>query len=75
MALGNDSNYKDVEITEAKIYAIKSRDLVNLNIDEFKLNAQKQAIENTAILINNHEFNKNESGYCNICEFLKYCEE
>ncbi len=75
LALGNDSNYKDVEITEAKIYAIKSRDLVNLNIDEFKLNAQKQAIENTAILINNHEFNKNESGYCNICEFLKYCEE
>ena len=75
LALKNDSEYSDVEITEAMIYAIKSRSLVNLNIDEFKLNTQKQAIEDTVNLINSHEFNKNESGYCNICEFLKYCRD
>lgn len=73
LALKNDFKYCDVEITEAKIYAIKSRSLIDFNIDESKLATQKEEIENTADLINSHEFNKNESSYCNICEFSKYC--
>lgn len=73
LALKNDSKYCDIEITEAKIYAIKSRSLIDFNIDESRLATQKEEIRNTADLINSHEFNKNESSYCNICEFLKYC--
>ncbi|ATZ59615.1 DNA helicase II [Methanobrevibacter smithii] len=73
LALKNDSKYCDIEITEAKIYAIKSRSLINFNIDESRLATQKEEIQNTVDLINSHEFNKNESSYCNICEFLKYC--
>lgn len=73
LALKNDSKYCDIEITEAKIYAIKSRSLIDFNIDESRLATQKEEIQNTADLINSHEFNKNESIYCNICEFLKYC--
>lgn len=73
LALKNDSKYGDIEITEAKIYAIKSRSLIDFNIDESRLATQKEEIQNTADLINSHEFNKNESSYCNICEFLKYC--
>lgn len=73
LALKNDSKYCDIEITEAKIYAIKSRSLIDFNIDESRLTTQKEEIQNTADLINSHEFNKNESSYCNICEFLKYC--
>lgn len=73
LALKNDSKYCDIEITEAKIYAIKSRSLIDFNIDESRLATQKEEIQNTADLINSHEFNKNESSYCNICEFLKYC--
>lgn len=73
LALKNDSKYCDIVITEAKIYAIKSRSLIDFNIDESKLATQKEEIENTADLINSHEFNKNESSYCNICEFSKYC--
>ena len=69
----NDSKYCDIEITEAKIYAIKSRSLIDFNIGESRLATQKEEIQNTADLINSHEFNKNESSYCNICEFLKYC--
>lgn len=73
LALKNDSKYCDIEITEAKIYAIKSRSLIDFNIGESRLATQKEEIQNTADLINSHEFNKNESNYCNICEFLKYC--
>lgn len=73
LALKNDFKYCDIEITEAKIYAIKSRSLIDFNIDESRLATQKEEIQNTADLINSHEFNKNESSYCNICEFLKYC--
>ena len=73
LALKNDSKYCDIEITEAKIYAIKSRSLIDFNIGESRLATQKEEIQNTADLINSHEFNKNESIYCNICEFLKYC--
>ncbi len=73
LALKNDSKYCDIEITEAKIYAIKSRSLIDFNIGESRLTTQKEEIQNTADLINSHEFNKNESSYCNICEFLKYC--
>lgn len=73
LALKNDSKYCDIEITEAKIYAIKSRSLIDFNIGESRLATQKEEIQNTAYLINSHEFNKNESSYCNICEFLKYC--
>ena len=73
LALKNDSKYCDIEITEAKIYAIKSRSLIDFNIDESRLATQKEEIQNTADLINSHEFNKNESSYCNICEFFKYC--
>lgn len=73
LALKNDSKYGDIEITEAKIYAIKSRSLIDFNIGESRLATQKEEIQNTADLINSHEFNKNESSYCNICEFLKYC--
>ncbi|WP_404808664.1 ATP-dependent DNA helicase [Methanobrevibacter smithii] len=73
LALKNDSKYCDIEITEAKIYAIKSRSLIDFNIGESRLATQKEEIQNTADLINSHEFNKNESSYCNICEFLKYC--
>lgn len=73
LALKNDSKYCDIEITGAKIYAIKSRSLIDFNIDESRLATQKEEIQNTADLINSHEFNKNESSYCNICEFLKYC--
>lgn len=73
LALKNDSKYCDIEITEAKIYAIKSRSLIDFNIGESRLPTQKEEIQNTADLINSHEFNKNESSYCNICEFLKYC--
>ena len=73
LALKNDSKYCDIEINEAKIYAIKSRSLIDFNIDESRLATQKEEIQNTADLINSHEFNKNESSYCNICEFLKYC--
>lgn len=73
LALKNDSKYCDIEITEAKIYAIKSRSLIDFNIYESRLATQKEEIQNTADLINSHEFNKNESSYCNICEFLKYC--
>ena len=47
--------------------------LIDFNIDESRLATQKEEIQNTADLINSHEFNKNESSYCNICEFLKYC--
>lgn len=75
LALKNDSKYCDIEITEAKIYAIKSRSLIDFNIDESRLATQKEEIQNTADLINSHEFNKNESSYCNICEFLKYCND
>ncbi len=60
-------------IVMLKLYAIKSRSLIDFNIDESKLATQKEEIENTADLINSHEFNKNESSYCNICEFSKYC--
>lgn len=73
LALKNDSKYGDIEITEAKIYAIKSRSLIDFNIGESRLATQKEEIQNTVDLINSHEFNKNESSYCNICEFLKYC--
>lgn len=73
LALKNDSKYCDIEITEAKIYAIKSRSLIDFNIGESRLATQKEEIQNTANLINSHEFNKNESSYCNICEFFKYC--
>lgn len=73
LALKNDSKYCGIEITEAKIYAIKSRSLIDFNIGESRLATQKEEIQNTADLINSHEFNKNESSYCNICEFLKYC--
>lgn len=73
LALKNDSKYCDIEITEAKIYAIKSRSLIDFNIGESRLATQKEEIQNTVDLINSHEFNKNESSYCNICEFLKYC--
>lgn len=73
LALKNDSKYCDIEITEAKIYAIKSRSLIDFNIGESRLATQKEEIQNTADLINSHEFNKNESSYYNICEFLKYC--
>lgn len=73
LALKNDSKYCDIEITEAKIYAIKSRSLIDFNIGELRLATQKEEIQNTADLINSHEFNKNESSYCNICEFFKYC--
>lgn len=73
LALKNDSKYCDIKITEAKIYAIKSRSLIDFNIGESRLATQKEEIQNTADLINSHEFNKNESSYCNICEFLKYC--
>lgn len=73
LALKNDSKYCDIEITEAKIYAIKSRSLIDFNIGESRLVTQKEEIQNTADLINSHEFNKNESSYCNICEFFKYC--
>ncbi len=73
LALKNDFKYKNIEFSQAKIYAIKSRSLIDCNIDESKLARQKQAIEDTANLINNQKFNKNESSYCNICEFLKYC--
>ena len=73
LALKNDSKYCDIEITEAKIYAIKSRSLIDFNIGEPRLATQKEEIQNTADLINSHEFNKNESSYCNICEFFKYC--
>lgn len=73
LALKNDSKYCDIEITEAKIYAIKSRSLIDFNIAESRLATQKEEIQNTADLINSHEFNKNESSYCNICEFFKYC--
>lgn len=73
LALKNDSKYCDIEITEAKIYAIKSRSLIDFNIGESRLATQKEEIQNTADLINSYEFNKNESSYCNICEFLKYC--
>ena len=72
LALKNDSKYCDIEITEAKIYAIKSRSLIDFNIGESRLATQKEEIQNTADLINSHEF-KNESSYCNICEFFKYC--
>ena len=37
LALKNDSKYCDIEITEAKIYAIKSRSLIDFNIDESRL--------------------------------------
>lgn len=73
LALKNDSKYCDIEITEAKIYVIKSRSLIDFNIGESRLATQKEEIQNTVDLINSHEFNKNESSYCNICEFLKYC--
>lgn len=73
LALKNDSKYCDIEITEAKIYAIKSRSLIDFNIGESRLATQKEEIQNTVDLINSHEFNKNESSYCNICEFFKYC--
>ena len=73
LALKNDSKYCDIEITEAKIYAIKSRSLIDFNIGESRLATQKEEIQNIADLINSHEFNKNESSYCNICEFFKYC--
>lgn len=73
LALNNDSNYENVEIVESKIYAIKSRDLINFDINEYKLNKQKEEIENTVSLINNHSFNKCKSSYCDVCEFLKYC--
>ena len=73
LALKNDSKYCDIEITEAKIYAIKSRSLIDFNIGESRLATQKEEIQNAADLINSHEFNKNESSYCNICEFFKYC--
>lgn len=73
LALKNDSKYCDIEITEAKIYAIKSRSLIDFNMGESRLATQKEEIQNTADLINSHEFNKNESSYCNICEFFKYC--
>lgn len=73
LALKNDYKYCDIEITEAKIYAIKSRSLIDFNIGESRLATQKEEIQNTVDLINSHEFNKNESSYCNICEFLKYC--
>ncbi|WP_400220048.1 ATP-dependent DNA helicase [Methanobrevibacter smithii] len=73
LALKNDSKYCDIEIIEAKIYAIKSRSLIDFNIGESRLATQKEEIQNTADLINSHEFNKNESSYCNICEFFKYC--
>lgn len=42
LALKNDSKYCDIEITEAKIYAIKSRSLIDFNIDESRLATQKK---------------------------------
>ncbi|WP_299523521.1 ATP-dependent DNA helicase [uncultured Methanobrevibacter sp.] len=75
LALKNDSKYENIDIVESKIYAIKSRSLINLDINEVNLNKQKEEIENTVNLINNHKFNKCKSSYCNICEFLKYCSK
>ncbi|MEI3146226.1 MAG: hypothetical protein V8S94_06785 [Methanobrevibacter smithii] len=42
LAFKNDSKYCDIEITEAKIYAIKLRSLIDFNIDESRLATKKK---------------------------------
>lgn len=62
------------EIEEISIYAIKSKKLIKVPLDEDKIIQRENEIDRLAKKIENEEFNKTKNGKCNFCKFETICK-
>lgn len=65
---------KEFNIEEAKIYAIKSRQLIDIPIDREYLNMQLKEIEEVVGNIEDKNYPPRISDYCLECEFSQICK-
>ena len=68
-----EHRFKDMKIDELYVYAIKSRELKPVPIDEEEIKNLEDEIDQTALDIDNHKFASKKSEHCKNCDFTVIC--
>ena len=66
--------FKDQQIDELKIYAIRSKELLPILYNEFEIQDMADNISNIASNIESSKFQSVDSKHCNKCQYLKLCK-
>ncbi|MGN0177189.1 MAG: ATP-dependent DNA helicase [Methanobrevibacter sp.] len=74
LGLRDETNkFKDMEIGELSIYAIKSKKLVTIPINNDEINDWESKIDETVLNIENKNFSSVKSKSCTNCQYLDIC--
>ena len=65
--------WKNKEISELKVYAIKSRKLVGIPVDYDKINEIMQEMDTVAKNIDENKYPRQKDQHCNKCAFKRIC--
>ena len=75
LGLRDESNkFKDKEIGELSIYAIQSKKLVNIPINDEEINNWESEINETVLNIENKNFSSIKGKPCINCQYLEICK-
>lgn len=70
-----NQEYEGKEISELKVYAIKSKKMVDIDIDEDYIQELKAELEEVAQNIHNGEFKSCKCEDCKYCVYKKICKQ
>jgi len=73
LALKEDPKYRNKDVTELKIYAIKSKEMIDIPLNPEKVNQRNQDIKEIVDGIINKKFPKKENKECSYCKFNFIC--
>jgi DNA helicase-2/ATP-dependent DNA helicase PcrA len=65
--------WKDREISELKVYAIKSKKLVDVPVDHDKIKEIMDEMDIVAKNINENNYPRQKDKHCNKCAFKRIC--
>lgn len=67
--------YEGKEISELKVYTIKSKKLIDFEIDEEYINDLKVELEQVAFNIHENNFGSCKCGDCKYCSYKSICNQ
>jgi DNA helicase-2/ATP-dependent DNA helicase PcrA len=70
-----NQEYEGKEISELKVYTIKSKKLLEFEIDEEYINELQVELENVASSIHKNEFNSSKCDDCKYCQYKNICRQ
>lgn len=70
-----NQEYEGKEISELKVYAIKSKKMLEFKIDEEYINELQVELENIASSIHRGEFKSSKCDDCKYCQYKKICKQ